>query len=156
MDLFGPRNSSGSCLNYLIHESWFLLDEIWISYCSCRKGDHLLTKCHRMSHIAWTAISQIQSPMSDQMNCSRHAPSRPAATMQQTCKTEAFALEFGNQDLRCLAMWLKFSWRVCTRICSSQDTSISKPGFDTVNSKTIHFLGHFNSFKIHSSTLWRW
>ena len=46
------RSSSGSCLNYLIHESWFLFDENWLSHCCCRKGDHLLTKCHRMSHMA--------------------------------------------------------------------------------------------------------
>ena len=59
---FWPRNFSGSCLNYLMHESWFLFDENPISFCYCRKGDHLLTKCHRMSH---PATHQIQSPTSD-------------------------------------------------------------------------------------------
>jgi len=49
---FWHWSSSGPFLNYLIHESCILFDENWISHCCCRKGDHLLTKCHRMSHTA--------------------------------------------------------------------------------------------------------
>jgi hypothetical protein len=64
---FRPRNSSGLCLNYLIHESWFLFDENRISCCCRRKGDHLLTKCHGMSRAVGTAAHQIQSPTSDRM-----------------------------------------------------------------------------------------
>ena len=56
---FRPQNSSGSCLNYLIPESWFLFDENEISCCCCRKGDHLLTICHRMSHPAANMHSEI-------------------------------------------------------------------------------------------------
>jgi len=96
---FWPRSSSGSCLNYLIHESWFLFDENWISCCCCWKGDHLLTKCHGMSRTAesgWDAKFNLRRAIKcPALICSPSGAwiyatlSRPAAPRYWRCRKHA-------------------------------------------------------------------
>ena len=112
------RSSSGSSLNYLIHESWFLFDENWLSHCCCRKGDHLLTKCHGMSRTAesgWAlnsisgGRSNVQRPFAHPAeleftpHCHAHPNIGDAGNMQNRSS------HFGILELR-IEMLLDVAW----------------------------------------------
>ena len=111
---FLARNCSGSCLNYLIHEPWFLFGGNRNSLCRFRKRYHLLTKCHGMSQVGWAGsmpnsnsdersdrchhvqMTNIGDRLGRSLNL-RHIVT-PFNTLmlaiRQTCKTGAVALKY--------------------------------------------------------------
>ena len=68
---FCAWNYSGSFLNYLIHQSWFLFGGNRNNPCHFRKQYHLLIKCHRISQ-----LGSMPNSISDEWSDECHRVSR--------------------------------------------------------------------------------
>ena len=162
---FWPQNFLGSCLNYLMHESWFYLTKIKSVFVAVEKGTTFwqnVTECHTQQQAKfnlWWVIGWQWVVATNKQTAFLGCRSWICHALQQPDIDDAAHMQNRSSPFKIWKLRPKMPWDVARIFSESLDKDLLESRhtdlnqvFETVNSKTTHCLRHLNSFKIHSST----